>query len=224
LNGLSIGGTRNTQVINSEFEQLGRAIQFGAVRNAVVANNNVHGIRSDGFDFAQSDHLLIDGNHFSDSRPIKMDHPDAIQFWTARTTRPSTDIVISNNQIIQGKGGGTQGIFMRDDVGQFPFERVTIENNLIIGSNMANGIFVENGSDVSILNNTVISPTDDANPVWIRTKNVKNRKLQGNIADVGGNKSPDGAKINMSLLKKDRFRMLKAEDVIVPGIGFQLKH
>lgn len=222
MNGLSIGGTRNAQVLNSEFEQLGRAIQFGAVSNVVVANNKVHGMRSDGFNFAQSSHVLIDGNHFSDSRPVKADHPDAIQFWTTRTTLPSTDIVIRNNQIIQGKGGGTQGIFMRDIEGLL-FERVIIENNLMIGSNMANGIFVENGLDVSILNNTVISPTDDANPVWIRTKNVKNRKLEGNIADLGGNKTPDSAKINMSLLRKDRFRMLTAEDVIVPGIGFQLK-
>jgi hypothetical protein len=222
VTGLSISGTRNAKVINNEFTELGRAAIFGSVKDSVIANNKVHLVRCDGFDFAQSRRLLIDGNHFSDSKPAKLDHPDAIQFWTAGTTRPSTDIVIRNNQIMQGHGGGTQGIFMRDESDKMAFERVTIENNLMIGSYMANGIYLSNGVDVVIRNNTILSRTDDKYPVWIRLVHVKNVTHEGNIAELGGNKTPGGAKINMKLLDRDSFRDLKAEDVIVPGIGYQL--
>ncbi len=223
INGLSFGSVTQVRVINSEFTQLGRGAVFGRVSDVMVANNKIHAIRSDGFDFSQCQRVLVDGNHFSDSQRIKSDHPDAIQFWTARTNAPSTDIVIRNNQIIQGKGSGTQGIFMRDEGLALPFERVQIENNLIVASNMANGIYLDNGVNVSVLNNTVLSRLDDGNPVWIKIKNVKNPKIEGNIAEIGGNKSPGGAKIDKSLLKGDRFRTIKAEDVVVPGIGFQIK-
>jgi hypothetical protein len=222
VNGLSFSGTRRAKVINNEFEQLGRGAVFGAIDDGVIANNKVHHIRSDGFDFIESIRLLIEGNSFSSFQQIPTDHPDAIQFWTANTKRPSTDIVIRSNQMLTGDGYGFQGIFLRDEKELMPFARVTIENNLIIGSNMANGIYVSNGQDVKILNNTVVSPTDDKNPVWIRTIKVGNLETSGNVADVGGNKTPQQAKINMKLLKEDTFRTLKAEDVIVPGIGYQL--
>jgi len=222
VTGISIGGTKNARVINSEFEQLGRAVVFGAIRNSVIANNKIHDIRSDGFDFAQSNNVLIEGNHFSASHRVAKDHPDGIQFWTRNTKRPSTDIIIRNNQIMQGHGSGMQGIFMRDETENMPFERITIENNLILGSNMANGIFIANGRQLKILNNTVVSPTDDKNPVWIKLISVHDVTFEGNIADVGGNKSPDRAKIKMSLLKTKRFRDLAPDDLVVPGIGYQL--
>ena len=130
--------------------------------------------------------------------------------------------MIRNNQIIQGVGFGSQGIFMRDEGLTMPFERVTIENNLVVGSNMANGIYVDNGIDVRVLNNTVLGSREVSNPVWIKLKNVRNSKLEGNVAEVGGNKTPGGAKIDKSLLKGDRFKTIKAEEVVVPGIGFQL--
>lgn len=221
--GLNIGGGKNIKLINSEFQQLGRGAQLAALSGAVVANNKVHEMRSDGFNFAQSDHLLIEGNHFSNTKRIKGDHPDAIQFWTLRTKRPSTDIIIRNNQIIQGKGHGTQGIFLKDEMGNMPYERVTIENNLMVGGNMANGIYMLNGKDVNLINNTVVSRSDIKPPVWIRMINVKNLKLDGNIAGAGGNKTPREAKINMKLLDPDNFPTIKAEDMIVPGLGFQLR-
>ncbi|MGE3747321.1 MAG: right-handed parallel beta-helix repeat-containing protein [Sphingomonadaceae bacterium] len=220
--GLSINWTDRTQVINSEFTQLGRAGIFGGVSNAVVANNKVHGIRSDGFNFNAAEHVLVDGNIITNFQRIPKDHPDGIQFWTNRTPRASKDIVIRNNQIIQGVGFGSQGIFMRDEGLTMPFERVTIENNLVVGSNMANGIYVDNGIDIRVLNNTVLGSREVSNPVWIKLKNVKNATLEGNVAEVGGNKTPGSAKIDKSLLKGDRFKTIRAEEVVVPGIGFQL--
>lgn len=224
ITGLQISALKNARVINSEFEQLARAIQFGAIDGLVVANNRIHNIRSDGFNLAACSHVLIEGNHFTGSQRAKRDHPDAIQFWTVNTKRPSTDIVIRDNEIIQGKGSGTQGVFMTDyKNGGLRYERVTIENNIIIGSNMANGILIADAKDVKILNNTVISPADDGNPIWIKTVRVENLTLQDNIADVGGNKTPDRAKINMALLKTKNLPNLRASDVVVPGIGYQPK-
>jgi len=221
MSGLKVSGTRGAKVINNEFEQVGRGVVFGSVRDVIVANNMVHRIRSDGFNFAQSKRLLIEGNYFTASQRARWDHPDAIQFWTARTKSPSTDIMIRNNEIIQGKGSGTQGIFMKDETDQLPYERVTIENNLMIGSVLLNGIYVQNARNLRIVNNTVISPTDLKDSVWIRLLKVKDVEFEGNIAERGGNKTPREAKVNMKMMKNDTFRDVKPEDVIVPGFGYQ---
>jgi hypothetical protein len=220
--GLQFGGTRNIRVVNSEFQQLGRGIRFGDVDHLIVANNKFHHMRSDALDFAAASNVLIQANYFTETQRVKHDHPDAIQFWTVNAKRPSTDIVIRDNEIIQGGGDGTQGIFMTDQSsGTLPYERIMIENNIMIGSNMANGILIADGKDVTLRNNTVISPTDDKNPVWIKMVRVQGLVSENNIADVGGNKMPDRAKLNMSLLKTEKIATLKASDFIVPGIGYQ---
>src|SRR5690606_37311848 len=101
------------------------------------------------------------------------------------------DIVIRNNVIETGSGSGMQGVFLRDETGVLPYQRVTIDNNIVIGKNMSNGIMVSHGNDVRITNNTVISPTDDSYPVRIRLGGdgpVTNVTSYGNVADSGGQK------------------------------------
>lgn len=220
--GLQFGGSKNIRLVNSEFEQLGRAVRFGDVDHVIIANNKFHDLRSDALDFAASSNVLIQANYFTATHNLPHDHPDAIQFWTVNVKRPSTDIVICDNEIIQGNGGGTQGIFLTDQSnGTLPYERVTIENNIMIGSYMANGILLADAKDAKIRNNTVISPTDDRNPVWIKMVRVQGLVLEGNIADVGGNKMTERAGFNMSLLKTKNLPNLKASDFIVPGLGYQ---
>lgn len=222
IDGLQFGGTKNIRVVNSEFQQLGTGIRCGEVDQIVVANNKFRQMRSDGIDGAACSNILIQGNLFTDTQSEKGDHTDGIQFWTVHAKRASTDIVIRDNQIIQGPGDGMQGIFITDQSnGGLPYERVTIENNIVIGSYMANGIVVADARDVAIRNNTVISPNDDGNPVWIKTVRVQGLVTEGNIADVGGNKMTERAGLNMSLLKTRNLPTLKASDFVVPGLGYQ---
>ena len=193
--GITFGGVNGIKLINSEFEQLGRGAVFGSSTNITVANNSFHDIRSDGIDFAAVTNVLIDGNHFTNFSRISSDHPDAIQFWTTNTSRPSTDIAIRNNVILEGNGSGLQGIFMRDEVGTLPYERVTIENNLVYETNMSNGITVMGGKDITIRGNTVLSPNEDTVPVWIRVESVTNGTVTKNLTD----KFYTGAITNVSI-------------------------
>jgi hypothetical protein len=177
-------GSKNITIVNSEFEQLYRAATFGGTDGITLIGNKVHDIRSDGFDFTRVSNVLIDSNSFTNFSVITGDHPDAIQFWTKNSTRPSTDIVIRNNQIMQGSGKSMQGIFMADEMGTLPYQRVTIENNLVYTEKHGNGIAVLGGQDVLVQNNTVVSPVDDTVQVAIRLGNVTNGMVTGNITDI----------------------------------------
>jgi Right handed beta helix region len=183
-NGLKVTGSSSISIKNSRFEQVGRGVLFSSTTDISLTGSTFIGIRSDGADFGDVQRVLIDRNVFRDFDLVSGDHPDAIQFWTKGTTRASTDIVISNNQILQGNGSGMQGIFLTDQVGTLPFANVSIVNNLGYVSEMYNGIMVSNGKNVTVAGNTILSPGNDSKKFWIRLENITGGVLKDNVTDI----------------------------------------
>ena len=137
---------------------------FVNVDDLKVTNNDVHSIRSDGFNFIEVNDVLIKGNyiHDFDANLASGDHADMIQFWTSGTDTPSTNIVIRGNVLDSGAGDWTQSIFMRNEVvdlgqaGKAMFYRnILIEDNLIYNGH-AHGITVGETDGLTIRNNTVL--------------------------------------------------------------------
>ncbi|PZQ63827.1 MAG: hypothetical protein DI570_07705 [Phenylobacterium zucineum] len=180
VSGISFSASKNVSITNSEFQQLERGLAIAGTQNVKVNNNSFHDLRSDGADFVQVNKVEVKNNTFSDFDPVKGDHPDAIQFWTTGTTAPSTDIVISGNVITRGDGEYTQGIFLRDQVGTLPYERVTISDNLIIGTGY-NGIRIQGAKDIAITNNELVSFKGDLT-TFVLVQGGTNVTLDGNKA------------------------------------------
>jgi hypothetical protein len=178
--------------------------------------------------------VLIDGNDFRDFRSSELNHPDAIQFWTSGTKQASTDVVISNNVVMPGTGNGSQGIFMQDEIGGLPYERLTIKNNLILDAgNYWNGIAVRGGKDVTIEGNSTLSPTGDQKAMRIWLDKVAGVKLVNNLSDqlVQSNVTglQDSGNVFMNLQKTFASRIsginlganATVGSLIVPGVGYQ---
>jgi Ca2+-binding RTX toxin-like protein len=165
VRGIGILNSKDVSVTNSEFQQLDRALAIGETSQVTVSGNSAHDLRSDGFDFAQVSYVKLTSNTFSTFKPNATDHPDAIQFWTSGTTTASHDILISGNVILKGDGADTQGIFLRDQIGTLPYERVTISNNLIVGTGY-NGIRIQGATDLTLTGNELISFAGE-NKTWI---------------------------------------------------------
>jgi hypothetical protein len=107
-------------------------------------------------DFAEISNAKIVDNVLKNFSPIAGDHPDAIQFWTQGTKTASQDVLISGNLIMRGEGGPAQAIFMGDEVGTLPFERVTVSNNLIVGTGL-NALRIHGAKDLTLSNNELIT-------------------------------------------------------------------
>ncbi len=182
--GLWVANGKFVTVQNSRFEQLARGVVFADSTDLNLRGNSFQNLRSDGADFASVQRVTIDSNTFRNFNPVGLDHPDAIQFWTSGTTKASSDIVISNNQIFQGTGGGIQGIFLRDEVGTLPYQNVKILNNLAYVKDFYNGIAVLGGNNVEISGNSVLSPTGDDKKFNIRVEKVVGGVVRNNVADV----------------------------------------
>jgi uncharacterized coiled-coil protein SlyX len=154
--GVSVRGGADVVVEDSHFRNLGRALAIGGVNGVKVTGNRAHDLRSDGFDFAAVTNVQILNNSLRNFFPLGTDHPDAIQFFTSGTTTPSTDIVIKGNLIEIGDGRGTQGIFLRDQVGTLPYERVEIRDNLIVGTGWS-AIRTQGVRDLVLMGNELVT-------------------------------------------------------------------
>lgn len=180
--GLFIRQSSDIQVLDSEFTELALGILSESVDRLEIRRNRFHVIQRDGADFAGSSHVTIEDNRFSNFMPKDGAHPDAIQFWTARQTKPSTDIVIRGNIVLQGHGGGMQGIFLGNEIG-LRYRRVTIENNFLYSAVQYHGIMVDGADELRIAGNTVVSPPDDVARYWIRVLNTKDGVVERNVTD-----------------------------------------
>lgn len=232
-NGLNFVDSRNVTVKASRFEQLGRGLSASGSTDIAFTNNVFRAMRTDGMNFANVQRITIDGNKFSDFFVAEGDHPDAIQFWTAGTKQASSNIIIRNNQIFQGRGAGTQGIFLTDQVGTLPYQNVRIENNLLYVYDGYNGIMVGHGRGVEIIGNSVLSESRDNQKYWIRLDRVEGVMLRNNLADsfVNQNNKAITTDNNIFLDAKPgvagRIRDLQAQanatvlGLVIPGIGYQ---
>ncbi|WP_293907895.1 right-handed parallel beta-helix repeat-containing protein [Phenylobacterium sp.] len=186
--GLQVRDSSNISVVGCEFQQLERGLAIGQTYNVVVTDNNAHDLRSDGFDFAEVSNVVLTGNTFRNFSPNAIDHPDAIQFWTSGTKTPSHDIMISGNVIFRGDGAYTQGIFLRDQIGTLPYQRVTIADNLIVGTGY-NGIRIQGATDLTLRGNQLVSFAGD-NKTWLLIQGADIVNAIGNQgAQIGFDKS-----------------------------------
>ncbi|WP_210528207.1 right-handed parallel beta-helix repeat-containing protein [Rubellimicrobium arenae] len=162
--GLVINNCKGVTIQGNEFENFHRGLVVTESQNVVVADNNVHSMRSDGMDFNQVDGVVIERNWFHDFTlaPGSGDHPDMIQFWTTGTTAPSQNIVIRGNLMDIGEGAATQSIFMRNELvdrgqagSEMFYRNVLIEDNTIFNAQL-NGIVVGATEGLTIRWNSVL--------------------------------------------------------------------
>ena len=233
--GVVLTGGHHYTISGCTFTQLNRGFQAGSATDILIKDSSFYGLRSDGINASDVQRVTIDRNQFREFGALAGDHPDAIQFWTLGTTRASSDIVITNNVILQGKGVGTQGIFLTDQVGTLPYRNLRIENNLVYVFDGYNGIMVSGGRNVSVIGNSVLSEPSDNQKFWIRLNDTQGTVMRNNIADAFVNtKNGALAKTNNIFLDASpgaasRIRGLRlladatVASLTTPGIGYQPK-
>jgi Ca2+-binding RTX toxin-like protein len=191
--GFLIESSSNVSVSGSNFQKLSTAITELNNTNISIHNNTFTDIRSDGIDNGGSSNVSIVNNVFSNFEPASSSqHPDAIQFWTTNTTTSASNITVSGNQIEAGSGGQVQGIYFSDQVGDLPFQNVTITNNVVSGE-LWNGIMVNHASQLDITGNTVTASTSSSSFNSVATGFASNSWIRvddSTAVNLGGNNSP----------------------------------
>ena len=197
--GLSIQYSQDVTLEKSEITTFHRGLAVRGSDRVAILENDIHGLRMDGMNFAAVKDVRIVGNHIHDfARSMdSKDHADMIQFWTNKTDRPNTGILIRDNILNSGQGGFTQSIFMRNEevdrgrAGPEMFYRdVLIEGNVIVNAHR-HGIALGASSDVTIRGNTLVHNTlsagdDSTRDLWLPQISVagdsQNVVVENNIA------------------------------------------
>jgi len=162
--GIALWVTRSEgiTVADTSFTSWHRAAVFNTVEGIALTGNEVHDIRSDGFNFSAVQDVLVAENSFRDFRPsiAAGDHADMIQIWAA--AGPSRQVTIADNWFDSAGGAATQSIFLRNetvDLGEAGpeafYEDITITGN-VIHNGHRHGITVGETRGLVITDNTLI--------------------------------------------------------------------
>lgn len=193
--GLRANDAEDITVKNCEFKDGYQGPSFVRGKRIAVLNNNIHDVGENGITVAGCVGLTIRGNFIHDITPVNGAHPDAIQTWTNRDGAgvfyPVNDVLIEDNVILQGSGGGMQGIFHRSRANALattPLEDTMCHNwvvrrNLVYGFAYTNAIYLNEGArNVSITDNLVLSPLD-AVQGWIYAKGCEGLEVAKNVSN-----------------------------------------
>lgn len=177
--GLLVRSSSNVTITGSEFKNLVFGVTFLGNSGIKVSDSYFHDLRSDGIRGGGNSHIVYTNNFFTNFHPNAIDHPDAIQLWTANETTAATDVLISGNVMVRGTTGSAfQGIFIKDEVGTLHYSNVTVTDNVLLGGHY-NGMTFDGVNNGLVTGNTVAGfPDQDS---WIRTLN------DGAALDVHGN-------------------------------------
>jgi preprotein translocase subunit YajC len=231
--GLYVTDSKNVEVLNASFNELFRGVLVQRTTNITLGSSRFEGIRSDGANFTGNDQVMVRGNVFKDFNRFGSDHADAIQFWNTGQTKGQSDIVIKDNVFLQQQAGkGAQGIFIYDNEAH-KFTNVLIQNNLMYGNDDYNGITVNNGVDVRVIGNTVVSSGLDPKNFWIRLEKSQNVTVRDNVTDdlklgndLVGLVNQNNLRLVSDAAARARFLDLDTPsgvtDLILSGQGFQL--
>jgi Ca2+-binding RTX toxin-like protein len=174
---LLIRWSSDISIEDSVFHDLESGVSHTDVDGLTVDGNTFYDMRMDGVRGGGSTFVSIVGNTFKDFHPNASDHGDAIQFWTSTGGRAGRDILIADNVITRGSGLRVQGINLRDEAGNLPYDNVQITGNLVLG-HAYNGIVVLHGTDVRIEDNIVQGFSDMRS--YIRLDNTDRAQLVDN--------------------------------------------
>jgi len=180
--GLFFENDTNSSVTASNFQHVHTAVQFVESTGVTVSGDKFSYVFDDGVDFGGCSNVVVNGNAFTTFHmdPTDTQHPDAIQFWSAGTTS-SQNITVTKNTYVRGAGtSAVHGVFIKDVVGNLPFQNVLIQGNTIKGANY-NGITVDGANNVTITGNTSVSYAD-MTPSWIGAQNTSNVTISYNKA------------------------------------------
>ena len=197
--GLRGNDVEDVSVIGCEFKDGYQGPSFLRAKRILVEGCDLHHLGENGVTIAGCLGLTVRDNFIHDITPVNGAHPDAIQTWTYRqpstagdTYYPVNDVLIEGNVILQGSGGGMQGIFHRSganavagaDPALYRCHNWTVRNNLVYGFAYTNAIYLNEGVDgVTIEGNLVISPFDAQYQGWIYLKGCANLTIRRNVAN-----------------------------------------
>ncbi|MEM7546703.1 MAG: right-handed parallel beta-helix repeat-containing protein [Pseudomonadota bacterium] len=210
--GIFTGDARNVLIEDNYVHDIKNGIVGLGSDDIEVNGNRIDRIGNDGMKFAGVDGILIENNTgASFVVPAPDAHLDFIQFQGA-----SQNIVIRGNVYLAGSTGTSQGIFLDDA----PYTNVLIEQNIIY-TGMANGIFISEGSNITIRENTVLNAPDLVHNATIIRAVPGSTVVDNIISDTNGDFSGSNirvqhAKLNESGHYSDLFENAEA------GLGITL--
>lgn len=196
----------NLTIEDNDFSDFKSGISFAHVDGMIVHGNSFSGMRTTQIAGGHLDNADISGNNFADITPWISptgggDHGDFIHIWTTDTQEgPNLNISITDNFFKEGEAGGKiLGIYIEDNNKGKGYDNLVLEDNVIHNGN-SQGFSIENATDVTIRNNTLLQSGGEVNnaPGIHLTAGTNNVLIENNVtASIYGPAWQDATALNI---------------------------
>lgn len=173
--GIWIRQSSRVEVRGADVSKAARGIVVASSTDVKLIKNKLHDLRTDGIDVV-GQRVLVEGNTIDTMSPIKGDHPDGVQIWSADDMK-SRDITVRNNKIT----GRMQGVFARST--KFGLENIVITGNRVL-TTYQNGILLQDTKNSVLTGNVVKALVTGANRANIRSSGTGNTVCGNVVPDV----------------------------------------
>lgn len=172
-------------LVGNVFEDLFAVGFFQRSNRVSFADNTIRYVR-EGINVAAIRDLDISRNYFHSFSPrfdLK-EHPDSIQFWTARETEGSSQVKLIENVMLHGGCGAIQGIFIRSEstnnkkAVQVRHSDFTVQRNVYFGASK-HGVTVSSVDGALIENNVVVPSAHSISGVTRAEAQAKDKRCSG---------------------------------------------
>lgn len=144
-------GVTNLTISNNYVHDIGVGITVFSAKDVVVSENLVDYVYSDFYKFGGVEDLLFENNTGGGHLyPGPTTHADFVQFQGS-----ATDAVLRGNVFLAQNNERAQGLFFSDAY----YSNILIEDNIVY-SGKINAIKVVSGENITVKNNTLLSPPD----------------------------------------------------------------
>jgi len=185
LRGILIEDSSEVRIADSSFAACYRAVLAYRSKGLTLEHNDIAKMSSDGFNFAEVQDVSILQNRFGGFSPTPESHADYIQFWSDGTEKPSTNILIAENVMLQTDPlDAAQGIFLQFQA-RMPAQNIVVRDNVIVQSS-PHGISLYNVNGGKLERNLVLSSPQSQYKVAVRVIDSSDISLTDNVSMAFG--------------------------------------
>lgn len=182
--GVTFRESSNVSLQDAVIDRPSLGVNVMKTTGGVIRDTKITRTAVDGMNIASSHQILVEHLECRDNMLLDDHHPDCVQLWSIAGEKPTSDITIRHSAVY----GNTQG-FSGFDQKEGGFDRIIMENNLVVTGYGPQGVALYNARGSTVRNNRTETLPGARWQTRVNIVRSPDTVVCGNVAAAGAGQS-----------------------------------